>query len=149
LTLIVRIFTMPTCVVHCLRARTCHEPTFCALTWAGLAEIDWPDADLRDSDLRGTSFHFGSSRNGFVGSSIAREGSRTGFYTDDADDQVIKSAEEIRKANPRGADLRGAEIEGVDFYLVDLCNAKYTQAQAEYFRRYRAILESPVDQCPP
>jgi uncharacterized protein YjbI with pentapeptide repeats len=111
----------------------------------GLAEINWPDADLRDSDLRGASFHLGSSRNGLVGSTIACEGSRTGFYTDDYDDQDIKPAEEIRKANLRGADLRGAEIEGVDFYLVDLRDAKYTQAQANHFRHCRAILDNRVD----
>jgi uncharacterized protein YjbI with pentapeptide repeats len=113
---------------------------------AGLAEIDWPHADLRDSNLQGASFHLGSSRSGLVGSPIACEGSRTGFYTDDYDDQNIKPAEEIRKANLRGADLRGAEIEGVDFYLVDLREAKYTQVQEEHFRRCRAILDDYVDE---
>ena len=112
---------------------------------AGLAEIDWPGADCDDADLRGASFHLGSSRSGLVGSPIACEGSRTGFYTDDYDDQDIKSAEEIRKANLRGADLRGAKIEGVDFYLVDLRDAKYTRDQAEHFRRCRAILEDRVE----
>ena len=73
----------------------------------GLAEIDWPGADLHDADLHGASFHLGSSRSGLVDSPIACEGSRTGFYTDDYDDQDIKSPEEIRKANLRGADLRG------------------------------------------
>jgi uncharacterized protein YjbI with pentapeptide repeats len=111
---------------------------------AGLADVDWPDANLQDADLRGASFHLGSSRNGLVGSLIACEGSRTGFYTDDYDDQDIKPPEEIRKANLRGADLRGAEIEGVDFYLVDLREAKYTQVQAEHFRRCRAILDNSV-----
>jgi uncharacterized protein YjbI with pentapeptide repeats len=111
------------------------------LRGAGLAEIDWPGANLRDADLRRASFHLGTSRSGLVDSPIACEGSRTGFYTDDYDDQNIKSAEEIRKANLRGADLTGANIEGVDFYLVDLRDAKYTQAQASHFRRCRAILE--------
>ena len=114
------------------------------LSHAGLADIDWPDADMRNSDLRGASFHLGSSRSGLVGSPIPCEGSRTGFYTDDYDDQDIKSPEEIRKANLRGADLRGAEIEGVDFYLVDLRDAKYTQQQAIHFRRCRAILYDRV-----
>ncbi len=108
---------------------------------AGLAEVDWPGACLRDADLRGASFHLGSSRNGLVGSPIACEGSRTGFYTDDYDDQDIKPAEEIRKANLRGADLRGASIEGVDFYLVDLRGAKYTIGQAAQLRHCRAILK--------
>jgi uncharacterized protein YjbI with pentapeptide repeats len=112
---------------------------------AGLADIDWPNANLRDADLRGASFHLGSSRNGLVGSPIACEGSRTGFYTDDYNDQNVKPAEEIRKANLRGADLRGAKIEGVDFYLVDLRNANYTSNQAEHFRSCRAILEDRVE----
>jgi uncharacterized protein YjbI with pentapeptide repeats/energy-coupling factor transporter ATP-binding protein EcfA2 len=110
------------------------------LRGAGLAEIEWPGANLHDADLRGASFHLGSSRSGLVDSPIACEGSRTGFYTDDYDDQDIKSAEEIRKANLRGADLTGANIEGVDFYLVDLRDAKYTRAQANHFHRCRAIL---------
>jgi uncharacterized protein YjbI with pentapeptide repeats/energy-coupling factor transporter ATP-binding protein EcfA2 len=111
---------------------------------AGLAEVDWPGACLRDADLRGATFHLGSSRNGLVGSPIACEGSRTGFYTDDYYDQDIKPAEEIRKANLRGADLRGANIQDVDFYLVDLRDAQYTQDQAEHFRRCRAILDDRI-----
>ena len=58
----------------------------------------------------GASFHLGSTRSGLIDSPIACEGSRTGFYTDDYDDRDIKPAEEIRKANLRGADLRGANI---------------------------------------
>ncbi len=112
---------------------------------AGLAEIDWPEANLRDADLRGASFHLGSSRNGLVGSPIACEGSRTGFYTDDYNDQNVKPAEEIRKANLRGADLRGAEIEGVNFYLVDLRDAQYTSSQAAHLRSCRAILEDRAE----
>jgi len=111
------------------------------LRGAGLADVEWPGADLHDADLRDVSFHLGSSRNGLVGSPIACEGSRTGFYTDDYHDQDVKPAEEIRKANLHGADLRGAKIEGVDFYLVDLRDAKYTWDQAEHFRHCRAILE--------
>ena len=111
------------------------------LRHTGLAEIDWPGACLRDADLRGATFHLGSSRSGLVGSPIACEGSRTGFYTDDYHDQDVKPAEEIRKANLRGADLRGAKIKDVDFYLVDLREAQYTPDQAEHFRRCRAILD--------
>jgi uncharacterized protein YjbI with pentapeptide repeats len=107
---------------------------------AGLAEVDWPGAALLNADLRGASFHLGSSRNGLVGSPIACEGSRTGFYTDDFHDRDVKPAEEIRKANLRGADLRGARIQDVDFYLVDLRDARYTQDQAEHLHRCRAIL---------
>jgi uncharacterized protein YjbI with pentapeptide repeats len=51
----------------------------------------------------------------------------------------------IRKANLRGADLRGAQIENVDFYLVDLRDAKYTSDQAEHLRRCRAILKDRGD----
>jgi len=115
------------------------------LSNAGLADIDWPKANLVDADLRGASFHLGSSRNGLVGSPIACEGSRTGFYTDDYNDQNVKPAEEIRKANLRGADLRGANITGVDFYLVDLRDAQYTSDQAHHFRCCHAILENRVE----
>ena len=73
---------------------------------AGLAEIEWEGADLREADLREAAFHLGSSRSGLVGSPIACEGSRTGFYTDDYTEQDFKSPEEIRKANLCGADLR-------------------------------------------
>jgi uncharacterized protein YjbI with pentapeptide repeats len=108
---------------------------------AGLADVDWEGACLCEADLRGASFHLGSSRSGLVGSPIASEGSRTGFYTDDFNEQDFKPPEEIRKANLRNVDLRGANVEGVDFYLVDLRGAKYDAEQAEHFRRTGAILE--------
>ncbi len=108
---------------------------------AKLAEIDWPGACLRDADLRGANFHLGTTRSGMLDSPIACEGSRTGFYTDDFLDRDIKPAEEIRKANLRGADLRGAKIQDVDFYLVDLRDARYTAEQAKHLRRCRAILD--------
>ncbi|MGD9633620.1 MAG: pentapeptide repeat-containing protein, partial [Pirellulales bacterium] len=82
------------------------------LVFAQLAEIDWPAADLHGADLFGASFHMGSSRSGLVGSPIACEGSKTGFYTDDREEMYFKRPEEIRKANLRGADLRGARIDG-------------------------------------
>jgi uncharacterized protein YjbI with pentapeptide repeats len=107
----------------------------------GLAEIHWERADLRGADLKGASFHLGSSRSGLVGSPIASEGTRTGFYTDDYEEQSYKSPEEIRKANLCGADLRGADVTGVDFYLVDLRGARYDAEQGEHFRRCGAILE--------
>jgi uncharacterized protein YjbI with pentapeptide repeats len=109
---------------------------------SGLAGIDWPGACLRDVNLRGASFHLGTTRDGLVGSPIACEGSRTGFYTDDYHDRDIKSAEEIRKANLRGADLRGAFVKDVDFYLVDLRDAKYTREQEAHFRQCRAIMNA-------
>jgi uncharacterized protein YjbI with pentapeptide repeats/energy-coupling factor transporter ATP-binding protein EcfA2 len=114
------------------------------LRGAGLAEVEWPGACLRDADLRGVNFHLGSSRGGLVGSPIACEGSRTGFYTDDYHDRDIKPPEEIRKANLRGADLRGADITDVDFYLVDLRDAHYTEDQGEHFRHCRAILDDRI-----
>lgn len=110
----------------------------------GLAEIDWPNADLREADLRGATFHMGSSRSGLVGSPIACEGSRTGFYTDEFNEQDFRSPEDIRKANLCGADLRGAIIEDVDFYLVDLRGAKYTKDQEPQLRATGAILETRV-----
>ncbi|HEV3138751.1 MAG TPA: pentapeptide repeat-containing protein [Pirellulales bacterium] len=114
------------------------------LSNTGLADIEWERADLRDADLRGSTFHMGSSRSGLVGSPIASEGSRTGFYTDEYHEQDFKAPEEIRKANLCGADLRGAKIDNVDFYLVDLRGAVYSPDQEDVFRRCRAILETRV-----
>ena len=114
------------------------------LAEAGLAEIEWERADLRDANLRGCTFHLGSSRSGLVNSPIACEGSRTGFYTDEYYEQGFMAPEEIRKANLCGADLRGAVIDNVDFYLVDLRGAQYTPEQEEHFRRCRAILKTRV-----
>src|SRR5947208_3449592 len=98
------------------------------------------------ADLRGATFHMGSSRSGLLFTPIASEGTRTGFYTDDADEQTFKAPEEIRKANLCGADLRGAHIDGVDFYLVDLRGALYGPEQELHFRRCRAILEGRADE---
>jgi uncharacterized protein YjbI with pentapeptide repeats len=106
----------------------------------GLAEIDWEQADLSCADLRGATFHMGSSRSGLVGSIIACEGSKTGFYTDDYEDMTFKRPEEIRKANLRGADLRGVKANGVDFYLVDLRDAKLDAELYEQARSAGAIL---------
>ena len=114
------------------------------LCGAGLADVDWEGADLRGADLSGAVFHLGSSRSGLVGSTIACEGSRTGFYTDDYDERGFKAPEEIRKANLCGADLRGATLDQVDFYLVDLRGARYDPQQAEHLRRSGAILEARV-----
>jgi uncharacterized protein YjbI with pentapeptide repeats len=110
----------------------------------GLAEIDWEGACLAGADLRGASFHMGTTRSGLVGSPLASEGTRTGFYTDDYDDRYFKAPEEIRKANLRGADLRGARLDAVDFYLVDLRDALYMPDQEAHFRRCGAILEARV-----
>ncbi len=100
------------------------------LCGAGLAEIQWPDVNLRNANLRGATFHMGSSRSGLVGSPIACEGSRTRFYTDDREEVYFKRPEEIRKANLCGADLRGANIANVDFYLVDLRARNWTRHSA-------------------
>ena len=107
----------------------------------GLADVEWAGADLRGADLRGATFHMGSTRSGLVGSAVPCEGSKTGFYTDDFHDRDFKQPEDIRKANLCGADLRGAKVKGVDFYLVDLRGARYTDKQARHFRRCGAILD--------
>jgi uncharacterized protein YjbI with pentapeptide repeats len=107
----------------------------------GLADVDWEGASLQGADLRGASFHLGSTRSGLVGSPIAREGSMTGFYTDDYEEQDFKAPEEIRKANLCYADLRGAKIHGVDFYLVDLRHARFDPDREQHLRRSGAILE--------
>ncbi|MCK6462183.1 MAG: pentapeptide repeat-containing protein, partial [Planctomycetes bacterium] len=112
------------------------------LAHAKVADVAWEGADLRGADLDGAIFHMGSSRGGLVESFLASEGTRTGFYTDDFDEQHFKSPEEIRKADLRGADLRGAKVERTDFYLVDLRDALYDEAQELHFRRCRAILRN-------
>jgi uncharacterized protein YjbI with pentapeptide repeats/energy-coupling factor transporter ATP-binding protein EcfA2 len=108
---------------------------------AGLADVQWEGANLRHADLRGCSFHMGSSRSGLVGSPYPSHGTRTGFYTDAFDERFYKSPEEIRKADLREADLRGAQVADTDFYLVDLRGARYDFDQAQHFRRCDAILE--------
>lgn len=112
-----------------------------SLKFAQLAEIEWPNADLRDADMYGASFHMGSSRSGLVGSPIACEGSKTGFYTDEREEMHFRRPEEIRKANLRGADLRRANIANVDFYLVDLRDARLDPNQIVQVRRSGAILD--------
>jgi uncharacterized protein YjbI with pentapeptide repeats len=107
---------------------------------AGLGDIDWEDCCLRSADLTNASFHMGSSRSGLLFTTIASEGTRTGFYTDDYDERHFKSPEEIRKANLCGCDLRGALVGSTDFYLVDLRGAKYDPQQEQHFRRCGAIL---------
>jgi uncharacterized protein YjbI with pentapeptide repeats len=110
------------------------------LKGAKLADVAWAGACLRDTDLSGATFHMGSSRSGLVGSPIACEGSRTGFYTDDYHDLEVKDPAEIRKADLRRVDLRGANLKGVDFYLVDLRGSRLGQAQAAHIRRCGGIL---------
>ena len=61
------------------------------------------------------------------------------MYTDAYEEQHYKAPEEVRKTNLRGADLRGANIENVDFYLVDLREAKLDSTQVEHLRNCRAI----------
>jgi uncharacterized protein YjbI with pentapeptide repeats len=115
--------------------------TGASLRGAGLGDINWPGVCLHGADLREATFHMGSSRSGLVDSTIASEGSRTGFYTDEYSEQDFKSPEEIRKANLCWADLHGARIDGVDFYLVDLRGAHYDVSQEAHFRQCGAILE--------
>jgi uncharacterized protein YjbI with pentapeptide repeats len=103
------------------------------------------DASIADRATGAESSLSGSSRSGRVGSPIASEGTRTGFYTDEFDEQIYRSPEEIRKANLCGTDLRGAIVENTDFYLVDLRHARYDAAQAEHFRRCGAILRAKVE----
>lgn len=114
------------------------------LCFAKLGDVEWEKADLRRADLRSSTFHMGSSRSGLVFNAPPLEGSRSGFYTDEYHDQHYRAPEEIRKANLRGADLRGAKIDDVDFYLVDLRDAKYTPDQERHFRRCGAILSVRV-----
>jgi uncharacterized protein YjbI with pentapeptide repeats len=108
-----------------------------------LGDVNWEGVCLCGADLRRATFQMGSSRSGLLITPIASEGTRTGFYTDDSEEQHFKAPEEIRKANLCGADLRGARVDEVDFYLVDLRGARYDTDQAAHFRRCRAILGEP------
>ncbi len=115
------------------------------LRHTGLAEIQWEDVDLRGVDFTKASFHMGSSRSGMVGSVIASEGTRTGFYTDDYCDQDFKAPEEIRKANLCGCDLRCATVETTDFYLVDLRGARFSAEQGRHFAGCGAIVRGRAE----
>ncbi len=116
----------------------------CHFNNAKLADVDWEGCDLRDCKFGNTHFHMGSTRCGLVESSYPSHGTRTGFYTDDFDEQHFKSPEEIRKANLRFCDLRGADVFDSDFYLVDLRGARYDQRQHEHFARCKAILTDKI-----
>ncbi|MGZ0174642.1 MAG: pentapeptide repeat-containing protein, partial [Planctomycetales bacterium] len=107
----------------------------------GLADINLEGADLRGALLDNGTFHMGSSRSGLVDSPLASEGTRTGFYTDEYEEQHYRDPEEVRKANLRGADLRGASVQNTEFYLVDLRGALYSPDQRRHFERCGAILD--------
>ena len=79
-------------------------------------------------------------RSDLMDSLIVYEGSRTGFYTDNYDEQDIKPVDEIRKGDLRCADLRGANNKGVDFYLVNLRGVRYIYDQARQFHHCRATV---------
>lgn len=113
---------------------------FAKLAGARLAEIDWEDCNLQDADFTGCQFHLGSTRCGLVGSYYPSHGTRTGFYTEEYDEQYFKYPEEIRKANLCHCDLTGADVLKADFYLVDLRGAIYTDEQHQHFQRCKAIL---------
>lgn len=111
------------------------------LSDAGLANVDWEGADLRDANLGEARFGLGSTRCGVLPTGLPPlEGSRTGFYVDGAVDLVWRDPALVRRANLRFADLRGAIVKYADFYLVDLRDAVYDDAQREHFHRCGAIL---------
>ena len=114
------------------------------LSRSRMGEVRWEYCDLRSADLRDCVFHMGSSRSGLVGSPYPSHGTRTGFYTDDYNDQHFQPPEVIRKASLYGCDLRGAKIDGVDFYLVDLRKAKFDDEQRDQLIATGAILDEDV-----
>ncbi len=106
-----------------------------------LGEIDWEGCDLREANLSGATFHYGSTRCGIVDSPYPSHGTRTGFYTDDWEELVFKTPELVRKASLVGCDLRGANLHGVDFYLVDLRGAILDPSQLRLVSASGAILD--------
>ncbi len=105
-----------------------------------LADVDWEGCDLRGAYFVNTHFLMGSTRCGKVNSPFPSHGTRTGFYTDEYDEQYFKRPEEIRKANLCDCDLTGARVTKSDFYLVDLRGAIYDDKQREHFQRCGAIM---------
>ena len=112
----------------------------CNLRHAKLGDIVWTNCDLSNTDFSRCQFHYGSTRSGIVGSPYPSHGTRTGFYTDDYDDQHYRRIEDIRKASLQGCDLTGAIVHKADFYLIDLRDAKYDEAQKKHFQSCGAIL---------
>ena len=119
---------------HCCSLRSSN------LIGAKLGDVIWTDCDLRFIEFAGCQFHYGSTRSGLVGSPYPSHGTRTGFYTDDYDDQQFKRIEDIRKASLQGCNLTGARVEQADFYLVDLRDAIYDENQRRHFESCGAIL---------
>ncbi|MBL8899190.1 MAG: pentapeptide repeat-containing protein [Planctomycetes bacterium] len=103
--------------------------------------IELCGSDLSCADLRGAQFHFGNSRSGLVGSPLASEGTRTGFYADEHRERTFLSPEAVRVADFTHCKLRGAQLEGADFYLVDFRGADLDPEQRAYLQRCRAILD--------
>lgn len=112
----------------------------CDLRNSKLGDIIWTDCDLSRANFAGCHFHYGSTRSGLVGSPYPSHGTRTGFYTDDYNDQHYRRIEDIRKASLQGCDLTDADVFRADFYLVDLRGAKYDDAQRKHFQSCGAIL---------
>lgn len=110
------------------------------LRGALMGDAHWIDCNLQNVDFTGCHFFYGSTRSGLVGSPYPSHGTRTGFYTDEFEDQYFKQVEEIRKASFCGCDFRGAKVEQADFYLVDLRGAMYDEEQKLHFQKCGAIL---------
>ena len=136
-TSITRYLTAP-----CSRPRVCRAANFSHARLYGvcLADIDWEGADLLLPTCANARSISAPAARDWSAVPIASEGSRTGFYGDEYDQQTFRPPEEIRKANLCKADLTGAQLANTDFYLVDLRGAKYTPDQFEYLRRCGAIL---------
>ena len=107
---------------------------------AGLADIEWEHADLRDADFTNASFHMGSTRCGLVDSDLASEGTRIGFYTDEFNEQEFRAPKKSAKPISAVPTCAARKSKAQDFYLVDLRNAKYTQEQGTHFAKCGAIL---------
>ena len=110
------------------------------LQHAYLADVCLCGADLSHASLAHARFHFGGSRSGLVGSTIAGEGSRTGFYNDFLVDDRL-APDRSRRADLRDVDLRGADLTGVDFFRVDLRGARFDVGVRTRMAKMGAILD--------
>ena len=111
-------------------------------TAARMADIEWEGADLARPTCETARF-IRARRSGLVGSPIASEGSRTGFYTDEFHEQDFKDA----RGDPQGRSGTPtcARVSTTSTSTWSTRGAKYSDDQEDHFRRCGAILGGAFD----